>query len=155
MGPDGNPGILYIPYPYTRPSSPLLKLPNITKDAYWWDGDTSTLKSKIRVWERDFGKHSPNIVVPWIRCLIPDDHQWRLDKANDFQDCVDALLDVVSDEDVYIKKIEAEIRSHPRCTSLLEDKHYLIFLSRKIAKLIDIEQHYVISPSQCTDFFSF
>ena len=44
LGPDGNPGILYIPYPYTRPSSPLLKLPNITKDAYWWDGDTSTLK---------------------------------------------------------------------------------------------------------------
>ena len=44
LGPDGNPGILYIPYPYTRPNSPLLKLPNITKDAYWWDGDTSTLK---------------------------------------------------------------------------------------------------------------
>lgn len=61
---------------------------------------------------------------------------------------------MVSDEDVYIKKIEGEIRSHPRCNSLLEDKQYLVFLSRKIAKLIDINNNYVISPSQCTEFFS-
>ena len=94
QGPGGDPrGVIYIPYPYVRPNSPpLLKLPNITKEAYFWDGDTSKLKSKIRLWDREFSKHSPNLVVPWIRSLVPDDHQWRLDKAQDFQDCVDALL---------------------------------------------------------------
>ena len=91
---------------------------------------------------------------PWIRNLIPDDYQWRLDKAKDFQDYVDALLILVSDEDVYVRKIEAEIRAYPRCTSLVEDKKYLAFLSRKVTRLIDIEQHYVITSSHSTEFFS-
>ena len=92
--------------------------------------------------------------MPWIRSLIPDDHQWRLDKAKDFQDCVDALLLLVTDEDIYIRKIEAEIRAYPRCNNLVEDKKYLSFLSMKVSKLMDIEQHYVITPSHCTEFFS-
>ena len=94
------------------------------------------------------------MVVPWIRSLIPDDQKWRLDKAQDFQDCVDALLLLVTDEDIYVRKIEAEIRAYPRCNNLVEDKKYLSFLSMKVTKLIDIEQHYVITPSHCTEFFS-
>merc|ERR1711867_291356 len=146
---------LYIPYPYTRPKSPpLLKLPGITREQYFWDGDTSTLKSKIRLWTREFSKHSPNQVVPWIRSLLPEYYQWRLDQAKNFQECVDALLVLVNDEDVYIKKIEAEIRSYPNCTTIREDKRYLNFLSMKVTKLMDIDQNYVVSPSQCTEFFS-
>ena len=106
------------------------------------------------MWHREFSKHSPNLVVPWIRSLLPDDCQWRLDKAKDFQECVDALLVLVSDEDVYVKKIEAEIRAYPRCHNIREDKKYLMFLSRKVTKLMDIDQNYVIAPSHCTEFFS-
>ena len=101
VGPDGNPGVLYVPYPYVRPKSPpLLKLPDITREAYWWDGDSSTLKSKLRQWHREFGNHSANLVVPWIRSLIPEHQRWRLDRAEDFQDCVDALLLCCTDEDI-------------------------------------------------------
>ena len=60
------------------------------------------------------------------------------------------MLVLVNDEDVYLKKIEAEIRAYPRCSSIREDKKYLMFLSMKVTKLMDIDQNYVISPSQCT-----
>ena len=72
--------------PYYKPPSPkLMKLPNTTKDMYSWDGDTSTLRSYIRRWSKEFGSHSPNVVVPFIRSLIPENNQWRLNKAKDFQ----------------------------------------------------------------------
>merc|ERR1711873_88162 len=90
----------------------------------------------------------------WIRSLLPEYYQWRLDKAKDFQECVDALLVLVTDEDVYLKKIEAEIRAYPRCHNIREDKKYLMFLSRKVTKLMDIDQNYVVAPSHCTEFFS-
>merc|ERR1712243_323984 len=84
----------------------------------------------------------------------PEFYQWRLDQAKNFQECVDALLVLVNDEDVYIKKIEAEIRSYPNCSTIRKDKKYLMFLSMKVTKLMDIDQNYVVSPSQCTEFFS-
>merc|ERR1711873_363826 len=90
----------------------------------------------------------------WIRSLLPEYYQWRLDKAKNFQECVDALLVLVTDEDVYLKKIEAEIRAYPRCYNIRQDKKYLMFLSRKVTKLMDIDQNNVVSPSQCTKFFS-
>merc|ERR1711872_753898 len=97
------------------------------------------LKSKIRLWDREFSKHSPNQVVPWIRSLLPEYYQWRLDKAKNFQECVDALLVLVTDEDVYLKKIEAEIRSYPTFSTIRKDKRYLMFLSMKVTKLMDID----------------
>lgn len=145
LGPDGNPGVLYVPYPYVRPKSPpLIKLPDISRDAYWWDGDSSTLKSKLRQWHREFGKHSDNVVVPWIRSLIPENERWRLYQAQDFQDCVDALLKCFSHEDIYIRRIEAQIRAYPKCTTLSEDKKYMSFLSMKVAKLMQIDKLHVI-----------
>ena len=64
------------------------------------------------------------------------------------------MLVLVTDEDVYLKKIEAEIRAYPICHNIREHKEYLMFLSRKVTKLMDIDQNYVIAPSQCTEFFS-
>ena len=93
-------------------------------------------------------------MVPWIKSLIPLEHQWRLNKAKNFQDCVDCLLVLVSSEDVYVQKLESDIRAHPRCKNLTEDKEYLNFLSMKVTQLIDIQPNYVVTSAQCTRFFS-
>ena len=146
---------VFYPYPYPRSHSPqLMKLQHITKDMYFWNGDTSQLRSYIRRWDKEFSKHSPNIVVPFIRTLVPEFHQWRLNKARTFQDCVDCLMVLVSSEDVYVQKLEAEIRAHPKCRNLTEDKEYLNFLSMKVAQLLDIQPNYVVTSAQCTGFFS-
>ena len=90
-------------FPYMKPPSPkLMKLPNITKDMYYWDGDTSTLRSYIRRWTNKFKNYSPNQVVPFIRSPVPESHQWRLNKATNFQDCIDCLMVLVSSEDDYV-----------------------------------------------------
>ena len=131
-----------------------MKLPHITKDMYFWNGDTSQLRSYIRRWDKEFSKHSPNIVVPFIRSLVSEFYQWRLNKARTFQDCVNCLMVLVSSEDVYVQKLEAEIRAHPKCRNLTEDKEYLNFLSMKVTQLLDIQPNYVVTSAQCTGFFS-
>ena len=67
---------------------------------------------------------------------------------------MDCLLVLVSSEDVYVQKLEAEIRAYQRCRNLTEDKDYLNFLSMKVAQLIEIEPNYVVTSAQCTGFFS-
>ena len=108
-----------------------MKVPNITKDMYSWDGDTGTLRSYIRRWTKEFGNHSLNQVVPFIRSLVPESYQWKLNKATNFQDCIHCLMVLVSSEDVYVQKIQAEIRVYPKCRNFTEDKEYLNFLSMK------------------------
>ena len=135
-------------------SPPLMKLPHVTKDLYFWNGDTSQIRSFIWRWDKDFGTHPANIVVPWIKSLVPVEHQWRLHKATNFQDCVNALLVLVSSEDVYVQKLEAQIRAHQRCRNLTEDKDYLNFLSMKVTQLLDIQPNYVVTTAKCTEFFS-
>ena len=61
---------------------------------------------------------------------------------------------MVSSEDVYVQKWESDIRAHPRCKNLTEDKEYLNFLSMKVTHLIDIQPNYVVTSAQCTGFFS-
>lgn len=62
---------------------------------------------------------------------------------------------LVSSEDVYVQKIEAEIRAYPKCRNLTEDKAYHIFLSMKVTQLLDIQPQYSVTSAQCTDFFFF
>ena len=125
-----------------------MKLPHVTKELYFWNGDTSQLRSYIRRWDKDFGKHPDNVVVPWIKSLTPEEHQWRLHKARTFKDCVNCLLLLVSTEDVYVQKLEAQIRAHQGSRNLTEDKDYLNFLSWKVTQLIDIQPNYVVTSAK-------
>lgn len=54
---------------------------------------------------------------------------------------------LVSSEDVYVQKIEAEIRAYPMCKNLTEDKEYLNFLSMKVTQLLDIQPNFTVTAA--------
>ena len=131
-----------------------MKLPSINIADYSWDGDSSTLRSYIRKWTTEFGYHSANEIIPFIRQLIPEDHRWRLNKVTTFKGAMKELLVLTSSEDVYIEKIISEIYMHPYCSNYQEDKEFLLFLSKKVNQLIDIQPNHHISAGACCAFLS-
>ena len=61
---------------------------------------------------------------------------------------------LVSSEDVYVQKIQAEIRAYPKCRNFTEDKEYLNFLSMKVTQLLDIQTNFTVTAAHCTSYFS-
>ena len=98
--------------------------------------------------------HSANEIIPFVRQLIPECHRWRLNKVTTFREAMYKLSVLSSPEDVYIEKIVSEIYGRPQCTNYQEDKQFLLFLSQKVHKLVEIQPHYVISPGQACAFLS-
>ena len=102
----------------------------------------------------EFGKHSSNELVPFLRTLVPKVHRWRLNRVTTMQGVKDALLVLTSSDDVYVVELLGEINSHPRCTSYSEDKQFLLLLSEKIDAIVEIRPNYHLSPGQCCAFLS-
>ena len=131
-----------------------MKLPAVSNLQYYWDGNSSTLRSYLRRWEVEFTYHSDNELIPFLKTLVPPEHLWRLKYCYTMEDVKEALLVLASSEDVYIENIIADIHSRPKCLDYSEDKQFLTFLSMKIAELIEIFPDYHMSPGQCCAFIS-
>ena len=92
-----------------------MKLPAVSNLQYYWDGNSSTLRSYLRLWETEFRQHTDNELIPFIKTLVPPDQLWRLKYCYSMADVKEALLVLTSTEDVYIQNIVAEIHSRPKC----------------------------------------
>merc|ERR1712105_529027 len=90
-------------------SGRLARLPAVSNIQYYWDGNSSTLRSYLRRWENEFGQHTDNEVISFLRTLVPPEHLWRLKNCYTMKDVKKVLLNLVSSEDVYIEQIVAEI----------------------------------------------
>ena len=128
----------------------LMKLPTVTSENYAWDGNSSTLRSHINKWTAEFSMFTPNEVIPFIRTLVPEEHRWRLKRVTTFWEAMQALIPLTSSEDVYVVNLVAEIHARPHCSSYREDKAFLLFLSKKVDELIEIQPQYHLSPGLCT-----
>ena len=67
---------------------------------------------------------------------------------------MEALLILTSLEEVYVEKILSDIYTRPHSSYFVEDKEFLMYLSKMVNQLVEIQPNYHFSPSTCTAFSS-
>jgi len=62
----------------SKGSEGLMRLPAVSNLQFYWDGNSSTLRSYLKQWEVAFDHHTDNQIIPFLKTLFPQEHLWRL-----------------------------------------------------------------------------
>ena len=149
---DNNQGVPHQDFYQGVPQEPrqdkrLAKLPAINARRFFWNGNTSTLSQFITKWDKMFSDHADNQSLPLMYELIPSTYHYILEQHSTFQDFLQALGTLASSEAIYTQQIITEMKSTNPSKDLHDDRKLIHFYMQKIAKILEIEPYYHMTPT--------
>merc|ERR1712082_52775 len=93
--------------------SMIARLPPLTPEQFYWDRECALLRVMIQKWKKNLAGYSDQMALSFLRRCVSREWVHLIDTSDSFEECLSAFALHSSDEELYLRRLIEEMRSHP------------------------------------------
>ena len=111
------------------------RLPPLSPEQFYWDGECALLRVMIQMWKKNLSRYSDQMALSFLRRCVSKEWVHIVDMSNSLEECLETFALYSSNEELYLRRILEEMRSHEMSRNYKSDKRMLTFFKKRIMKM--------------------
>ena len=122
----------------------IARLPPLAPEQFYWDGECALLRIMIQKWKKNLSGYSDQMALSFLRRCVSQEWVHLVDTSDSFEECLSKFALHSSNEELYLRRLVEEIRSHPPARTYKQDKQMLSLFEKNIVKITRLNSAYLI-----------